>query len=160
MLGGAPQAQEGGMTPEVIISIVALVVAILSFALPFWHSWRSHKAEIRPILVFLYDTDKGWHIRNVGDGPALNVLVVRKQPQGQWREPVRVPPVSSGDSFQLRWMKHTNTDQLGASYEDFEKRPYSSVCRKDLTDIDDGNILPRFEPETITAHWQMPEADD
>lgn len=160
MLGETLPVPKGGMAPETTISIIALIVAILSFVLPFWHSWRSHKAEIRPILVFLYDMEKGWHIRNVGDGPALNVLVVRRQLQGQWLEPVRVPPVSSGDSLQLRWMKYTNTDQLGVSYQDFEGRPYSSVCRKDLTDIEDGNVLPRFNAESIQAHWQMPEADD
>ena len=148
------------MSPEIVIAAIALIVAVISFALPFWHTWRSHKAEIRPILVFLYDTEKGWHIRNVGGGPALNVLIVRRQPTEEWRDPVRVPPVSNGDLFQLRWMRHTNTDQLGASYEDFEGRSYSSVCRKDLTSIEKENILPMFGPEMIRAHWQIPEADD
>jgi hypothetical protein len=155
-----PPTQGGGMSPETIISIVALVIAVVSFALPFWHTWRSHKAEIRPILIFLYDTEKGWYIRNVGDGPALNVLVARRQSPEEWRSPVRVPPVSNSDSLQLKWMKHTNIDQLGASYEDFEGRPYSSVCRKDLTAIEGRNVLPTFAPEVIRAHWQMPEADE
>lgn len=148
------------MSPETIISIIALIVAVVSFVLPFLHTWRSHKAEIRPILVFLYDTEKGWHIRNVGGGPALNVLVVRRQSPEGWRSPVRIPPVSNGDVFQLKWMKHTNTDQLGASYDDFEGRAYSSICRKDLTTIEERNVLPVFAPEMIRAHWQIPEADN
>jgi hypothetical protein len=156
----APSARGGRLSPETVISIVALLVAVVSFALPFWHTWRSHKAEIRPILVFLYDTERGWHIRNVGGGPALNVLVARRQPPEEWRSPVRVPPVSNSDSFQLKWMKHTNIDQLGASYEDFEGRAYSSICRKDLAAVEERNVLPTFTPEVIRAHWQMPETDN
>lgn len=154
-----PPAQRGGMSPETVISTIALVVAVISFALPFWHTWRSHKSEIRPILVFLYDKEKGWHIRNVGGGPALNVLIVRRRSPKEWLDPVRVPPISNGDLFQLGWMRHTNIDELGASYEDFEGRAYSSTCRKDLTSIEERNILPMFAPERIRAHWQVPDDD-
>jgi hypothetical protein len=156
-----PQGEAGGgMGAEIVISLFALLVSILSFALTYWHSQRSHKAQISPILVFLYDADKGWHIRNVGSGPALNVLVVRRFPKKQWREPVRIPPVSTGDHFPLHWMRRTNRDQLGVSYCDFERRSYTSECKRDLTNIVAADTLPSFTPDTIKAHWEMPERDE
>ena len=49
------------MNPELLISALAILVAIASF----YHSRRAAVASIQPILVFLYDNDRGWHVRNV-----------------------------------------------------------------------------------------------
>ena len=141
------------MKPELVISTLAIVVAIASF----WHSRRAAIASIRPILVFLYDNQRGWHVRNVGDGPALNVNIAKRQPGGSWSQPVRVPPIDSGDFFPLFWVLHDNVHQFGTTYEDFKARIYSSICAKDLTSLSRGRKLPSWSEEDIQAHWKIRE---
>ena len=139
------------MKPELLISALAIAVAVASF----WHNRRSTIASIRPILVFLYDNERGWHARNVGDGPALNVIIAKRQPTGSWIQPVRVPPIDSGDFFLLFWALHDNAHQLGAMYEDFQGRIYSSICARDLTTLSRGRKLPSWSESDIQAHWKL-----
>ena len=70
---------------------------------------------------------------NIGGGPALNVLVAQKKMGGEWFNPVRVPPCQEDGEFILRWLDHVNTTGLGATYTDFEDRPYTSTCGDDLS---------------------------
>ncbi len=139
------------MNPELVISTFAIAVAIASF----WHSWRSTIASIRPILVFLYDNERGWYVRNVGNGPALNVIIAKRRPGGAWSQPVRVPPIDSGDFFSLFWALHDNVHQLGTMYEDFQSRTYSSICARDLTTLSRGRKLPAWREDDIQAHWKL-----
>jgi hypothetical protein len=70
------------MKLELLLSSIEIIVAVVPFGLNFWHSRRTAVSAIRPIVVFLYDIDRGWHVRNVGDGPALKVVVARRRAGG------------------------------------------------------------------------------
>ena len=50
----------------------------------------------RPMLAFLYDGRAGWTIRNLGSGPALNIVVAQKRPGGDWFDPRPNPTVGQG----------------------------------------------------------------
>jgi hypothetical protein len=127
------------MRPELLISILAIVVAIASF----WHSRLATIASIRPVLVFLYDKKKGWHVRNVGGGPALNVTIAIKPPKS-WSKPFKIPPIDSGDYFKLSRVPHHKVHELGSTYRDFQGRVYSSlyICKMGHTILRRGSKLP------------------
>lgn len=104
------------MNPKDILSGVAIVVSICTFGLSLWFAWRSSIAAKRPVLVFVYDGRTGWVLRNIGGGPALNVIVAQKCVGDEWFNPVRVPPFAKDAEFALRWLGHVNTTGLGATY--------------------------------------------
>ena len=68
---------------ETLLSVTALLVSVVTFGLSFWFSWRSAVTAQRPVLVFVYQQGTGWILRNIGGGPALNVLVAQKKMGGE-----------------------------------------------------------------------------
>jgi hypothetical protein len=107
------------------ISLASLFTTILIFRLNF-------RASVRPVLVFEYVPEEGWHLKNVGQGPALNVIVVQHGGSG-WFHPVRVPPLSKDGATKLVWCLHDNEHGLGAIYQDGHGRKYTSKCHDDLS---------------------------
>jgi len=100
------------------LSSTALLVSVVTFALNYRHTRKSAVLTRKPVLVFEYDGEQGWLLRNVGAGPALNVIVAQKRVGGEWFNPVRVPPLSKDGKFLLGWLGHVNTTGLGATYVD------------------------------------------
>jgi hypothetical protein len=68
----------------------------VSLAISYWHNRQSAITGRKPVLTFAYDDKTGWVLQNIGNGPALNVIVAQKEIGGQWFNPVRAPPVSMG----------------------------------------------------------------
>ena len=134
----------------------ALIFSIISFGLSFWQTLRSFRSGIRPVLSIEYAGESGWHIRNIGNGPTLNVTVAQKRVGGEWFNPVRVPPVAEGADFHLKWLGHVNTTGIGVTYEDYKGKSYSSTCGNDLVRIHRGRKLPRWEEEKTGRHWSQP----
>jgi hypothetical protein len=66
------------------LSSTALLVSVVTFALNYLHSRKSAVRARKPVLVFEYDGDVGWVLRNVGAGPALNIVVAQKRVAGEW----------------------------------------------------------------------------
>ena len=142
------------------ISIVALSFSIISFALSYSLSRSSAIISTRPVLVFEYDREIGWMIKNVGSGPALNVLVAQKEVGRAWFNPVRVPPVASGGAFVPNWLGHTNTTGLGVTYFDVRNVAYTSTTGNDLTEISVGSSLGNWKETEIGRHWNQPPYND
>ena len=65
------------MEPELLISFIAIFVAFLSVIISFYFSRLSSKTSVFPVLVFVYTKEWGWKICNLGNGPALNVIVAQ-----------------------------------------------------------------------------------
>jgi hypothetical protein len=146
------------VSAELVISIVSVAIAfgavVLNFAL-------SHRAAVRarkPVLVFVFDTEERhegeWVLRNVGNGPALNVLVAMRA-EGEWFNPVRVPPLARDSSFALPWTARTGSAGLGASYGDFEGRRYTSTLGGEIARAYDGDRLPALDDEEVVRYWQV-----
>jgi hypothetical protein len=141
---------------EILLSVTALLVSVVTFGLSFWFSWRSAVTAQRPVLVFVYQQGTGWILRNIGGGPALNVLVAQKKMGGEWFNPVRVPPCQEDGEFTLQWLDHVNTTGLGATYTDFEDRPYTSTCGNDLSQSFRGAKFGPWPEEVVGRHWNQP----
>jgi hypothetical protein len=135
------------------LSSAALGVSIFTFALQYRHARRAAVVARKPVLIFVYDGKRGWVLRNVGSGPALNVIVAQKPVDASWFDPVRTPPLAKEAEYVPPWIGHTNINGLGATYADTEGRAYSSECRNDLSEIFDGNTLGRWREDQISRHW-------
>lgn len=107
----------------------------------------------KPRLDFLYDAERGWLLRNIGDAPAIDVIVAQKEVNGVWFYPVRVPSLVQGEARVLTWLEHTNIHGLGAAYTDTNGKHYSAVCRKDRSQVFEERQFPEWKEQEITAHW-------
>jgi hypothetical protein len=138
------------------VSVAALVVSIGSCALSYNLSRSSAITSVRPVLTFQFDVNSGWSIRNVGNGPALDVLVAMKTDDGtDWTQPMRIPPLSKDGEFGLqKWGVYTNARTLGATYTDIQRRTYSTTCTDDLSAIHEGNALRVWSDAEIRRHWK------
>jgi hypothetical protein len=112
----------------------------------------------------VYDR-QGWLLRNIGNGPALNVEVAQKiiggEKAGTWTNPVRVPPLGRDSEIILSWVGHDNLHGLGAVYEDFlgadegaAGRAYTVTCGNDRNTIIPGRHLPEWTGGEITPQWR------
>ncbi|HRB33809.1 MAG TPA: hypothetical protein PLP93_11770 [Nitrosomonas sp.] len=135
-------------------SVVALAFSVVSFGLSYSLSSKSAVTSIRPVLVFEYTHEAGWSIRNVGSGPAMNILIAGKADGGDWRDPVRIPALQRDGRFPIAWMGHKNIRTLGATYVDIADRPYSSLSTNDLSTTSEGNLIRAWSENEIAAHWK------
>jgi hypothetical protein len=134
------------------LTYASLATAALSFVLTYWNYSRTALRSMRPVLVIVYEND-AWHIQNVGNGPALDVLVAQKIPNGPWIRPVRIPPQSKDGGMHLHWLNSMNDKGIGARYRDVEGRWYTSTCANDLTALAQGDKLQEWTEAEIGRHW-------
>lgn len=135
------------------ISILALVLSAVSFVLSYRLNAASAENALKPVLVFTYDSEAGWILANIGNGPALNVEVAHRKVSGDWFRFIRLPSLASGDEFRAHWLAHSNIRSLGAVYEDIEQRVSTSITQDDNTVIAEGRTLPS-NLGNIVPHWQ------
>jgi len=124
------------------------VVSFLSFQL-------TAVRNVKPALTIIYQNDTGWSLTNIGNGPALNVIVAQRETEGEWSNPVRVRPLALGAMIRLGWLDHTNIKWLGAAYTDIDGRRYSSTTTEDLTTVQTGNAFPHWREQDIRKQWQV-----
>ena len=67
------------MSISVVISVVALVLSATTFGVNLWVGHRAAVRARQPVLVFVDDPAAGcWTLQNIGNGPALNVIVAQR----------------------------------------------------------------------------------
>ena len=138
------------------LSCIALIVSLVTFALNYRHGVRNALLARRPVLVFEYDRAVGWILRNVGSGPALNVVVAQKHVGGDWFNPVRIPPLSRDGRFVLTWLSHVNDTGFGVTCTDAENVSYTSTCGNDLSRVCAGALFGPWQEHDVGRHWDQP----
>lgn len=139
-----------------IFAVSALGVSLFSLFLNQRLAQRTLVLGRKPVLVFEYDGRRGWLLRNVGAGPALNIVVAQKRVGGGWFNPVRIPPVSKDGQFLMEWLGHVNTTGLGATYSDSEEITYTSTCGNDLSKVAIGMLFGPWPESQVGRHWNHP----
>src|SRR5215469_9212280 len=98
------------------VSIAAIVLSAVTFGVTYHASQVTERRTRMPVLVFVY-SPQGWVLRNVGNGPALNVEVAQQiksgEEAGRWIRPVRVRKIGKGNDVLLRWLDHDNVHHFG-----------------------------------------------
>jgi len=106
----------------------------------------------RPVLVF-ERTQDGWIIKNVGNGPALN-LVFAAGDGARWLDPYKVPSISKDGSYQLKNLKAGA--RLGVAYFDFDQNLYSSECTAYIMKLRSGENptgWPAYKASDLPFDW-------
>ena len=143
------------MSAATAIAIVSISIALTSFVVNYRFAQRASVRARKPVLVFVDDPSEGtWVLRNVGNGPALNVLVAQRE-GGKWFNPVLVPPLGTDSSFPLSWLGRTNTSGLGTTYADFEDRRYTSTLGGERSHTYERNRLPHWDDTEVKRHWEL-----
>jgi hypothetical protein len=146
------------LSPALFISAVSVVIALSSLVVNIRLNQRAAVRARKPVLVFVDEPNEGaWVLRNVGNGPALNVLIAQRA-DGRWFNPVLVPPCGKDSVFPLRWLGRVNTTGLGATYADFEGHVYTSTLGGERSRTYEGNHLPNWADEEIRRYWELPNA--
>jgi hypothetical protein len=111
----------------------------------------------KPVLVFVDNPEGGaWILRNVGKGPALNVLVAQRDArEGAWMNPVIAPPLEAGQTFELAWLGRVNDTGLGVSYSDFEGHEYTSTLGGERMRAYEGELLPTWSDGEKQRYWTL-----
>ena len=58
---------------KIVIAGLALLISVISLIL----SRKTSISNLQPVLVFVYDKDNGWILKNVGKGPNWSSFVTR-----------------------------------------------------------------------------------
>jgi hypothetical protein len=148
---------------EIVLSSAAFFMSALTLGLSY-RVWQLGDRRSRiPVLVFLLEPDRGWILRNVGNGPALNIVVARKASHGDapWLDPTRVPPIARDGELVLGWLVPGNdVAVLGATYQDFlgadtsrAGRTYTAICAYSLSSVRPGRRLPAWSMDETEPDW-------
>lgn len=141
-----------------IVSLAALLLSLVSFIVTFSRWRRDRLDRSRPVLVFEYDHSEGWAVRNLGNGPAMNITFALKEAgtesaDGTWIERRRLPPIASGGDFKLAWTAHDNHHGFGATYEDIFQTKFTTTCGNDVNKVSLGHIAAIAVGKSV-AHWE------
>ncbi len=142
------------INPELIISVIALIVAISSTVAAIYFSRVSMRTSVLPTLVLVYEAKKGWEVRNVGNGPALNVTIAHQRHNSDtWELPTRLYPVPKDETVKVPWVGN-NPDKIAAVYSDVHNNEYTSITDEDLTTIYLGRVLPVWKQSELGRVWE------
>jgi len=145
------------------LAVAALALSAVTFALAQRFSLATDRRSRIPVLIFVYYSSGSWVLRNVGNGPALNITLATKQQPGDqnWQNPTRIPPIARDQEFRLTWLGDSDVAVLAASYEDFltadnrhRSREYTVSMAADVNRVVPRRELPRWEEDESLAHWQ------
>jgi hypothetical protein len=141
------------------VSIVALGLSLINFVATLMLTLRRDISAIRPVLVFTYRPE-GWHVENLGNGPALDLMFHRLSGDSVTQS-VRRPALGKGAEFCLHFARHDSKHIFVTTYRDADGRPYSSRSRHDLSTSRKGFEVQRtVDPESVQKWWQLPDGDE
>lgn len=143
-----------------VIASMALFVSISTFGLGYFFNWKAERTKRKPILAFEYRPDMGWFINNVGNGPALNIVIAFKGQFVDWKYFVRIPALAEDSTFHISWIGHLSVWSLGAVYTDFQRIQYTSKSMHDENFIEDGNTILVPQGYEVPRHWHHAKIDD
>lgn len=149
------------------LSLVAIFISTVTFGLAQRLQRAAERRSRIPVLVFDYDPDLHWRIRNVGNGPALNIEFAIKKDYNDkdWQLPTRIPPIARDSAFSLTWLGASDVAVMAAAYEDFlaadtarRARSYTVRMAYDKNQIVPRRELPVWDISESMAHWERQKA--
>jgi hypothetical protein len=122
--------------PSGVLALTAICISVATAIGSAYFANLQNRTSIMPTLVFVYSDDKGWELRNVGTGPALDPIVSHADHGSEkWLLPTRVYPLEgNGGKISLFWVG-TNPEKIVVKYKDAVGRFYMSTVKEDKTTI-------------------------
>lgn len=135
---------------DTLISIISIVLSVSAISITYFIFRKTHKTSVQPVIVFSnLEKEKGdntsWIIENVGNGPALNVLIAGGTHQFDWNDEdiTLIPAIGCNISRRLHWIKQKAA--LLATYKDIYGREYTTICVHNKHTIKEGNSFPTLK---------------
>jgi len=132
---------------DTVVAIFALLVSAIAITVSVYTFKRTHKTSIKPVLVFSNDIESpaertSWYVQNVGNGPALNVMVGSGEKEGDWEaeNSVLLPALSVQGRVHLDWIRAPKA--LVATYSDSFRQDYTSICAGNRNRVVESNLYP------------------
>jgi hypothetical protein len=142
--------------PVEVVSMIPVLAAITSAIVSVvsaFIAWRAVTRNLRPVLVFVRDEHRVWFVRNVGNGPALDVLVAQKDLNDQpWHLFLRLPPIPKDGQIPLR----SGPSFLAVIYTDVEDNPYSTICSGFRNRPQKGRVFDEPDERQIKLYADVP----
>lgn len=146
-------------TFSMVLSVIAIALSFTNFIVTLVLTIKRDIGAIRPVLVFTYKTEIGWHIENIGNGPALDIVFHRLN-QESVTQNVRLPTLAKGSEFFLHFARHDSKQIFVATYRDADSRPYTSRSQHDVSTQTKGLAVQRpSDPESLDRWWQLKDSD-
>lgn len=138
---------------SVLVAGIALIFSYISFR-------RSHRTSIQPILIFGNDIcdDNNvttWYVENVGNGPAMNVLLCGGVSMDgiDKDKAVIIPAMAKGAKERLNFL--TKRSVLVATYCDVFGGKYTSTCTDSENAFFEKNLFPGIIPSRALYQIRM-----
>ncbi len=103
----------------------------------------------RPILIFKTESSSDteiWQINNIGNGPALNLVVSYKVTKmGKWNSPsVKCYSLGKNEKVTLDWLTGS-VDVIGVYYKDIFDDSYVAIVGNDITEVRNYSSFKSFD---------------
>jgi hypothetical protein len=132
-----------------------------------------------PVIVFIWDNDyQCYYLKNVGKGPAINIIVsyADKLKPTYWINPVKCYSLEPNGKFYIDWgltdagklfIKGSDVKfktflsgvpKIGAVYSSanfLRRQTYTSVCENENTVIKNRNTIKQWTNDQIPGYWTL-----
>jgi len=136
------------------VAVSALVLSVVATVTSIYFARINTQTEVLPTLVFVYDVQSGWSVKNVGRGPALDPEVAyREHGSDRWVKPTRLYPLGSGDRAPLSWVG-ANPDTIVIYYRDVHGSIYRSLVDDDRTTISESPQPKPWTRSDVLRQWE------
>lgn len=129
-----------------ILPSLSLFVSIAAFGLSIYSFYVNQKRAAQPVIIFSNGGKdetgtRAWYAENVGNGPAINVLLLGGISDKDWDKDnvLLLPALSKGAKHKLNFQKGL---AFAAVYTDIADRPYTTTVYDNKNKIYEKNILP------------------
>jgi hypothetical protein len=134
---------------EALFTALALATSVVSLAVSWYTHRDTARASARPVLIFSARTDSLWQVQNVGNGPALDVLVGDRNESGQYPRITGCYPLAAGASASLTWQQYPHG--WAATYADIFGNVFTTVCADHKNNVYGFNRFAAWRP--VTSEW-------
>jgi hypothetical protein len=132
-----------------------VIISALAVGISGYFGHLQIRTNVLPVVVFVYSSEFGWEMRNVGSGPALDPIVSHQQHDSdKWLAPTRTYPLEgNGGKVRLPWVGE-NPDKIVAYYTDAHGNSYVSKVDDDKTTISYGQVPAVWDSREVMRIWE------
>ena len=78
--------------PSPVVAAILSVIAVVTISIITYTA--SHRRQIRPVLIFAFRDSAACQIENVGNGPAMNIVLGHGDSNKRWHVPTGYYPLA------------------------------------------------------------------
>ncbi len=135
---------------KILFSGAAIVVSIIAITVSYLSVRKSRIIGLQPVLVFCFNRGGGWSVKNIGNGPALNIVFALLNADDQWVSPEGIPSLAVNGEFVFgSFNTQIKIIGWGCLYTDISERSYSSLQKGNKTQIIKGSLFPAWNYDEI-----------